>query len=264
MKFRTALLAAALAATLPAEEPPPSKKIPGMAVVPAGEFLMGRTRETPDDKTGMRPLILRDDRPPHRVHLNAFYMDTHEVSHEAYAKFVKATGHRTPYHWLKGQLPQGKEKLPVYNVDWHDAAAYCGWAGKRLPTEAEWEKAARGGMEGKDFPWGDNVATGDARFNTADGAAPIGQYKPNAYGLFDMAGNAAEWCADWFDRTYYENSPERNPPGPMEGKYKMVRGGAWADGPRRITVFFRNWIRPNQTTPNLGFRCVLEVKPEDR
>jgi formylglycine-generating enzyme len=226
-----------------------------MASVPAGPFTMGRTREVADDKTNMRPMILRDDRPARSVYLDAFEIDTHEVTHSDYAAFVKATGHRTPYHWLEGKVPAGKEELPVYNVDWEDANSYCRWAGKRLPTEAEWEKAARGGLDGQDFPWGDKITPADARFNVTDGPGPVGKFKPNAYGLYDMSGGVAEWVNDWFDRAYYAQAPEKNPQGPAAGKYRMVRGGAWSDGPRRVTVFFRNWVRPNQTTPNIGFRC---------
>ena len=216
---------------------------------------MGRSRETADDKTNMRPMVLRDDRPTHKVTIEAFDMDAHEVTQAEYAEFVKKTGHRTPYHWLNGKVPEGKENHPVHNVDWHDANAYCKSKGKRLPTEAEWEYAARGGLDGMDFPSGDKITPADARFNTAEGPGPVGQYKPNAFGLFDMAGSVAEWCNDWFERAYYETSPEKNPKGPETGKYKIIRGGSWADGPRRVTVFFRNWVRPNQTTPNIGFRC---------
>lgn len=220
-----------------------------MASIPAGEFTMGRTRETSDDKTNMRPMILRDDRPAHKVYLDAFTIDTHEVTHAEYGAFVKATGRRAPYHSL-----EGKDQLPVYNVAWEDADAYCRWAGKRLPTEAEWEKAARGGLEAQDYPHGDKITPADARFNSK-GPGPAGAFKPNAYGLYDMAGGVSEWVADWFDRAYYETSPAKNPQGPAAGKYKLIRGGAWSDGPRRVTVFFRNWVRPNQTTPNIGFRC---------
>ncbi len=234
-----------------AEKPPK-----GMVLIPAGSFTMGRTRETPDDKTNMRPMILRDDRPAHKVTLDAFYMDAHEVTQAEYAAFVKATGHRTPYHWLGGKMPAGQEKFPIHNVDWSDATAYCKWAGKRLPTEAEWERAARGGLEGQDYPWGDKIAPTDARFNTAEGPGPVGQHKPNSFGLFDMAGGISEWCSDWFERTWYEKSPGQNPTGPEAGAHKIIRGGAWSDGPRRVTVFFRNWVKPDQTTPNIGFRCV--------
>ena len=226
-----------------------------MVTIPAGEFTMGRTRETSDDKTNMRPMILRDDRPAHKVFLGGFSIDTHEVTHAQYEAFIKATGHRAPYHWLGGKLPEGKGQLPIYNVDWQDASAYCQWSGKRLPTEAEWEKAARGGLEAQDYPHGDKITLAEARYNMSDGPGPVGKFKPNAFGVFDMAGNISEWVNDWFDRTYYETGPAKNPIGPETGKYKIVRGGAWSDGPRRVTVFFRNWVRPNQTTPNIGFRC---------
>jgi formylglycine-generating enzyme required for sulfatase activity len=245
-----------LAAVALLAEDPSSKAPAGMALVPAGDFSMGRHRATADDEKGMRPLALRDDRPVHTVHVDAFYVDIDEVSHADYSRFVEATGHKPPYHWLDGKMPADKSDLPVYNVDWDDASAYCAWAGKRLPTEAEWEKAARGGLEGLDYPWGDDKpADALALFNTAEGPGPVGKRKPNAYGLRDMAGGVAEWCGDWFERTYYESSPARNPKGPETGMYKVIRGGSWSSGPRRITVFFRNWVRPNQKTPNLGFRC---------
>jgi formylglycine-generating enzyme required for sulfatase activity len=98
-----------------------------------------------------------------------------------------------------------------------------------------------------------------ARFNTPLGPAPTGKRKPNAYGIYDMAGGVAEWCSDWFERNYYETSPRKNPTGPEQGMYKAIRGGAWSDGPNRITVFFRNWVRPNQKTPNIGIRCVRDA-----
>ena len=232
-----------------------------MALIPAGEFTMGRTKETSDDASGMRPLILRDDRPPHSVRLDAYYMDRHEATHAEYAEFVKSTGRRPPYHWLDGEMPSDAADSAIYNVDWNDASSYCEWAGKRLPTEAEWERAARGGLEGADYPWGDDKALPEkARHATGDGPGPVEQHPPNAFGLYDMAGNVSEWCSDWFERTYYERSPAENPQGPGDGIYRIIRGGAWSDGPRRITVFFRNWVRPNQRTPNLGFRCVKDAR----
>ena len=256
------LLAAALHAQDAERGALPAATAPeGMALIPAGEFTMGRTKTTSDDPTGMRPLILRDDRPPHAVRLDAFYLDRHEVTHAEYARFLEAAGRRAPYHWLDGAMPDGRGDFPIYNVDWDDATAYCAWNGKRLPTEAEWEKAARGGLDGADYPWGDDKADDSrARFGSSEGPGPVGKYPPNEYGLFDMAGGVSEWCADWFEREYYEKSPAENPPGPAEGQYRIIRGGSWADGPRRVTVFFRNWVRPNQRTPNLGFRCAKDAE----
>lgn len=227
-----------------------------MAVIPAGEFTMGRTALNPDDKTGMRPAVLLDDRPEHKVWLDAYSMGKTEVTHGAYAKFLAAVGRRPPYHW--SQRPA--ENLPVYNVDWEDARAYCAWSGMRLPSEAEWERAARGGLEGASYPWGE--AKPDSKraiFNVATGPGPVAAYPANGFGLFDMAGSVSEWTADWFERGYYQTSPARNPTGPGAGQYRVIRGGAWSDAPARVTVFFRNWVRPNQRTPNLGFRCVQSL-----
>src|SRR5262249_29380246 len=228
-----------------------------MARIPAGEFTMGRTRLTPDDKTNMRPHVLLDDRPDHKVWLDAYWIDKTEVTHPRYAEFVKATGRRAPYHWPGGKMPPELAEMPVYNVHWSDADAYWGWAGKRLPTEAEWERAARGGKEGLNYPWGDEKPTKKlALFDVQTGPQPAAQYPPNGFGAYDLAGSVSEWCADWFDRDYYTSSPVKNPAGPPSGTYKVIRGGAWSDSAPRITVFFRNWVRPNQRTPNVGFRCV--------
>lgn len=223
--------------------------------IPEGQFTMGRTRVTPDDSTGMRPKVLLDDRPDRRVSLHAFELDPYEITNAQYAAFAKATGHRLPYHWQGGSFPAGEDKIPVYNVSWHDADTYCRWEGKRLPTEAEWERAARGGLEGQDYPNGDKIDAKQARFNIATGPGPVGAFPPNAFGLYDMAGNVSEWCADWFNRDYYKHAPAKDPSGPATGEYKVIRGGAWSDPPRRLTVFFRNWVRPEQRSPNIGFRC---------
>ena len=114
---------------------------------------------------------------------------------------------------------------------------------------------ARAGKEALSYPWGDKIEAAKARFNVETGPAPVGQFPANDFGLFDMSGNVSEWCSDWFDREYYQSSPARNPKGPETGIYKVIRGGAWSDEAARVTVFFRNWVRPTQTTPNIGFRC---------
>jgi formylglycine-generating enzyme required for sulfatase activity len=223
-----------------------------MVLIPAGEFTMGRTKLTHDDSTGMRPVVLLDDRPEHRVSLKAFWMDKTEVTHGAFARFLEVTGRRKPHHWA--QRPT--DDVPVYNVDWQDAKAYCEWAGKRLPTEAEWERAARGGQEGLSYPWGDNADPKQALYNVQTGAGSVGKYPANGFGLFDMAGSVSEWTSDWFEREYYKRSPAHDPHGPANGEYKVIRGGAWPDPASRITTFYRNWVRPTQRSPNLGFRCV--------
>jgi formylglycine-generating enzyme required for sulfatase activity len=223
--------------------------------IPAGTFTMGRTKLTSDDKTNMRPHVLLDDRPPHQVSISSFQLDKHEVTNAEYQAFVDKTHHAAPYHWADNHYAQHAAELPVYNVDWDDAHSYCAWAGGRLPTEAEWEYAARGGKSEMDYPWGDQVDAKLARFNVPSGPGPVGKFAPNAFGLFDMAGNVSEWTADWFDVSYYANSPAKDPAGPATGEYRVIRGGAWSDSARRITVFFRNWVRPNQKTPNVGFRC---------
>src|SRR5579862_3670565 len=200
-----------------------------MAAIPAGEFTMGRTKLTSDDKTNMRPHVLLDDRPAHKVTVGAFQIDRHEVTNAQYRAFVESTGHRTPYHWTDGHYPDRAADLPVYNVNWDDANAYCRWKGERLPTEAEWERAARGGKDALDYPWGDQPDPKLARFNVSSGPGPVAKFPSNGFGVYDMAGNVSEWTADWFDAAYYQNSPTVNPTGPPTGEYKVIRGGAWSD-----------------------------------
>ena len=232
---------------------------PGMAPIPQGTFQMGRGKLTADDKTTMRPQVLLDDRPVHAVTLSAFLLDTHEVTQTQYSEFVKATKRAAPYHWTGGVVPAGAGAFAAYNVNFDDAKGYCEWRGKRLPTEAEWERAARGGLEGADYPWGDKYDAKLARHNTETGPGEVGRYAPNAFGLYDMAGGMSEWTADWFDREYYKRSPAENPKGPAAGTYRIIRGGAWSDQGKRITVFFRNWVRPGQRQPNIGFRCAKDA-----
>jgi len=239
-------LAALLCAAAPADD---------MVPVPAGEFTMGRTKLTSDDKTKMRPQILLDDIPARKVFVSAFRLDRYEVTNRKYEQFVNSAKHKPPYHWIGGKVAQGSEDVAVYNISWDDAKAYCEWGGKRLPSEAEWERAARGGKELQDYPWGDKIDDKQARFNVESGVGPVGKYAPNDFGIFDMTGNVAEWTADWFAEDYYKKAESKDPHGPAAGTYKVIRGGAWSDSPKRVTVFFRNWVRPNQRTPNIGFRC---------
>jgi iron(II)-dependent oxidoreductase len=257
----------------------------GMVLIPAGEFEMGTDSSEVSELTQWaktkawysetRPIWVEDEVPRHTVYLDAFYMDRYEVTNALYKKFMDATGHKAPEHWDPSgfyNLPFDSPDQPVAYVSWDDAKAYAEWAGKRLPTEAEWEKAARGGLLGKKYPWGAPDPDG-SQCNFADRNAlksiwsdksvddgyqefaPVGSFPPNGYGLHDMAGNAFEWCADWYDRGYYANSPNRNPTGPGSGKVRVVRGGSWSSIPNRLRVAKRGGIIPTYTSIDLGFRC---------
>jgi formylglycine-generating enzyme required for sulfatase activity len=226
-----------------------------MVLVPAGEFLMGSPAE--------------EDAPSHRVYLDAFYIDRHEVTNTRYLKFVEATRHRAPQHvvdpqydlWVGTTFLQGVADLPVVNVDWSDADAYCRWAGKRLPTEAEWEKAARG-TDGRQYPWG-NEAPSFARLNFSrhwQGAhtlQPVGNYEAgnSPYGAQDMAGNVWEWVGDWYDTGSYEAGPERNPQGPPSGSSKVLRGGSWTNSADTVRATHRREEEPDARNSDSGFRC---------
>jgi len=226
-----------------------------MVLVPAGEFLMGNQAE--------------EDAPPHRVYLDAFYIDRHEVTNGRYLKFVEATRHRAPQHvvdpqydlWVGTTLTQGVADLPVVNVDWSDADAYCRWAGKRLPTEAEWEKAARG-TDSRLYPWG-NEAPSLARLNFSrrwQGAhtlQPVGNYEAgnSPYGAQDMAGNVWEWVGDWYDAGAYAAGPARNPQGPSSGSSKILRGGSWTNSADTVRSTHRREEDADMRNSDSGFRC---------
>jgi formylglycine-generating enzyme required for sulfatase activity len=217
-----------------------------MVLIPAGEFEMGS-----NDSSGEKPM--------HTVYLDAFYIDKYEVTNAQYKKFIDETSHRKPGYWKEPNYDAPNQ--PVVDVSWDDAKAYADWAGKRLPTEAEWEKAARGGLRGKSYPLGDTLTHDDANYDGTGGqdqwsyTSPVGSFSPNGYGLYDMAGNVWEWCADWYDKNYYANSPRQNPMGPSSGQYRVYRGGSWnTSNPDNIRVSNRDYeIR---AFSNIGFRCV--------
>lgn len=305
-----------------------------MVYIPGGTFAMGGDNEQAD----------KDEYPKHKVMVDAFYMDEHEVTNAQFQKFVEATGYITTaeqkpdWEQLKEQLPpntpkpdesqlvaaslvftppkkavdlndysqwwiwvlganwqrpegpksdiKGKENYPVIHISWDDANAYCKWVGKRLPTEAEWEYAARGGMKDNIYPWGnENIALGKPKLNSWDGAfpnvnsgrdgfkdlAPVKQFAPNGYKLYDMAGNVWEWCADWYRDDYYKavDKPEgiRNPPGPADSydsnepytPKKVARGGSYMCNDSYCSgyrVARRMKSSTDSGLSNMGFRCV--------
>ena len=236
-----------------------------MAYIPAGSFEMGDAMNEPDE-------WMEGSRPVHTVKLDAFYIDIHEVTVGRYKQFLAETGYRQPpWHDVNWFSPT--DDHPMIFVDVNDAVAYCKWAGKRLPTEAEWEYAARGELVGKRYPWGDEKTDGSqcnfadknasadwANAEVDDGYATcsaVGSYPANGYGLYDMAGNVYEWCADWWDPDYYSQSPAKNPAGPDTGTSRLLRGGAWRNGARALRVANRLYDFPNKRDVNRGFRCVV-------
>ena len=197
--------------------PPPAE----MILIPAGEFIMGSPEGEGD----------ANEHPQHPVFLNAFYIDKYEVTNALYKQFMSATGHIAPLFWDDEEYNHPNQ--PVVRVTWHDAVAYAEWAGKRLPTEAEWEKAARG-TDGRIYPWGNEWDSSKCNSGVSgDGyeyTAPVGSFPAGAspYGVMDMAGNVWEWCADWYDKDYYSSqSSQQNPKGPDSGTYRVLRGGSW-------------------------------------
>jgi formylglycine-generating enzyme required for sulfatase activity len=261
------MLAACVVAAGPADAAPagvrfsrgwPVAPPPGMVVVPAGRFVMGST-------TG-----LGDESPPHAVTLPSYYMDAREVTNASYLAFMQATGHRAPApveecgdtsDWQGGKLLAGHGRLPVAFVDWSDATAYARWAGKRLPGEAEWEKAARG-SDARNFPWGRDWDPARCNFMT-DGPTEVGSFARGAspHGCLDMAGNVWEWTASLY-AAYPGNRQKRNDQ--LGYGYRSVRGGSWDDhcsyGAR---CYARSSGDPANRLPALGFRCALSV-PEVR
>jgi len=171
-----------------------------MVLVPGGQFNRGRTFDWPDTKVKWYPNPLKDDLPVRPITVSTFYMDEAEVTNERYAAFVKASGHRAPYNWRHGQMPEGKEQFPVVDVSWDDATAFCAAEGKRLPTEAEWEHACRGSAENQMFPWGDRDPTEKDAHYDAPGPTKVCSKSKTTLGLCDIIGNVWEWTSDWYER----------------------------------------------------------------
>lgn len=237
-----------------------------MVLIPAGQFTMGSN----DGQSA--------ERPEHSVTLDSYFIDQYEVSLQLYGTFLQEAKHDAPSTWDdEAALTVGDR--PAVGMGWADAAAYCAWAGKRLPTEAEWEKAARG-TDGRRYPWGHmqpfvdianynrgvwvseavtlaGVAGGVEGMSVRHGLKEGGK---SPYGLHHMAGNAAEWVADWYGREYYSKSPEKNPTGPVSGEKRVLRGGSWADLPVALRVSARMSAEPDFQDRTIGFRCAMNAK----
>jgi len=221
-----------------------------------------------------------DEYPLELVALKTYLIDIYEVSNEKYLEFVKATGHppalddscttdacREGNLWKGDSFPTVIRRQPVTQVSWYDADAYCKWKGKRLPTEAEWEKAARG-PSGSMYPWGNGSPKGKASYRrkwkglytmTNVGSYPGGV---SVYGVHDMAGNVWEWVGDWYSRTYYRQGTKKNPQGWDDGEYKSLRGGSWVNNSDTLRSAFRRWSQPDVKFNDTGFRCARSMPPE--
>jgi formylglycine-generating enzyme required for sulfatase activity len=229
-----------------------SVREPEMVPIPAGEFTMG-VQEGPADARA------------HRVQIDAFLLDATEVTNGQYFAFCQATGRRLPELWGRAEYHCGLDfpNHPVVGVSWYDARDYAEWAGKRLPSEAEWEYAARGGLEGALFPHGDELTANDARFNPSRGTTAVASYPPNGFGLYDMAGNVVEWVADYYASAYPEEVLQTNPGGPATGKFRVIRGGGWHSGPYCNRVYHRNALPSNWVDMAVGFRCARDLGDTD-
>jgi sulfatase modifying factor 1 len=218
--------------------------------IPGGEFLMGSSKG--------------GDSPVHKVHVDSFHIAKCEATNAQYLAFCEATEHRLPVFWGVDGFRCGPDypDHPVVGVSWIDAFTYAGWCCKRLPTEAEWEYAARGGLEGMNYPNGNTLTPSDGNYARSDerGTLAIGSYPANGFGLHDMQGNVVEWVADWYDPYFYSSSPAENPAGPEVGKFKVIRGGGWHSGPGCNAVHFRNALPPGWLDFNVGFRCARDVE----
>ena len=244
-----------------------------MVKIPAGTFLMGSDKKV--DRNAYQPEF-----PQRRVYLDAYEIDKYEVTTVQFLKFVLATDRKPLIDWQYegGNFQETMANHPVMHVSWFDSDAYCRWAGKRLPTSAEWEKAARG-EDGRIYPWGNEPAgLSRANFGRTGLSGPVRDrperlllYPPiisvdkydngvSPYGVFQLAGNVAEWTADWYDPHYYKTAPDRNPKGPEKGTQRAFRGGGWIDSTPSVRPAQRNGTDPNTKMNWLGFRCARDAK----
>jgi formylglycine-generating enzyme required for sulfatase activity len=256
----------------------------GMSLIPGGTFDMGSNDEDLIETASL-----------HRVYISDFYMDIHPVTNGQFARFLNDTkppeGPEGARDWLvvlRSDLEDKERKdwwpteiayeggryvaykgyidHPVVSVSWNAAFEYCKWAGKRLPTEAEWEKAARGGLSGRMFVWGDEIPTNEIIHGrvwksnkTAAPLDPAKSGKPNGYGLYNMAGSVWEWCSDWYAPDYYERSLRKDPKGAESGRFKSVRGGSWFNNAPGLRVALRNFLDFMALDETMGFRCAGDI-----
>jgi len=263
----------------------PEELVPRFARIPGGEFLMGAGDGD------------EDERPAHRVFVDTFHLSLHAITHEQYAEFVRATGHPSPavrglprvvtpiseagfreiaaaYTWRSIDPPPDRFRHPVTLVGFADAVSYCEWLSAtlgqavRLPTEAEWERAARGSLEGRRYPWGDDIDPSRANFlpdpglKRHRGTRPVGSYSPNAFELFDMAGNVWEWVADWYHADAYRNGNTHNPRGAEEATLRLVRGGSWVTHDvSQLRCAHRHKVPTDTYAYSIGFRVAYSEPP---
>lgn len=226
---------------------------PELVAIPGGWFAMGS--DAGQD----------NERPIHRVWVDAFQMAATQVTNAEYDRFVQATGAAPAPFRSDGNFHDPRQ--PVVAVSWFEAIEYCKWLSEalgrsyRLPSEAEWERAARGGMEGKAFPWGDEAPQSrpDYEKRWKNGPEPVAQCEPNAYGLYDICENVHEWCSDWYQADYYAQSPERNPRGRESGDRKASRGGSWRHHIKASRCAARSSIPPQFKYADYGFRVVCDA-----
>ncbi|WP_230467479.1 SUMF1/EgtB/PvdO family nonheme iron enzyme [Lujinxingia vulgaris] len=230
-----------------------------MCAVEAGPFLRG-SRE--DDEAARR-----EEQPMSSVELSAFYIDRAPVSAAQFFRFASETGLKLDEEWYQFNAPRGAGELPVVHVTWREAYEYARWAGKRLPTEAEWEKAARG-TDGRTYPWGDAPPNAELALygeNPAPGVPGERSAGRSPYGVEDMAGNVFEWVADWYEGTYYNEAPPRDPGGPRRGTRKVLRGGSFAHPEFALRCATRGRYEPGERRANHSFRCVWSLRdPQPR